>query len=204
MGLFHARVGKITAAVGTANPLTTDVTGALRATVGAGKYSDLVLADQVFSATNTAAVALTADDATAFTGLVLENPATSGKNYIMLMASWLQTVATPAAVGLGLQTGIDAGDASTDIAARNSLIGSSITSDAVVDTACTLVGVPIRQMLFSTNWAEATTAGSQQPLGYIDINGLIVLKPGSYCATYSAVAETAAFWFTFTWAEVDV
>ncbi|KKM23844.1 hypothetical protein LCGC14_1611080 [marine sediment metagenome] len=204
MGLFHARVGAISAAEGSINPLTTDTTGAVRLTGGAGKYGDLVLADKVFSATNTAAVALSADDTLVFTGLVLENPVTSGKNYVMLMTSWLQTIATPTAGGLGLQTGIDAGDAATGIAARNSLIGSSITSDAVVDTGCTLVGTPISQMLFSTNWAEATTAGSQQPLGYIDINGLIVLKPGAYCATYSAVGETAAFWFTFTWAEFNV
>lgn len=202
---LETRVGKISASEGSVNPARSNTEGATVVAPGtAGKYGDLVVADKVFSATSTAAVALTAALSTTFTGLVLENPATSEKNYVMLQCSWFQTVATPVAGGLGLMTGTDAGDAATGITPRNSFIGSTVLSDAVVDTGCALVGTPVVQMLFSTNWTEATSAGSQQPIAYIDINGLIVLKPGTYCATYSAVGETAAFWFTFTWAEFAV
>lgn len=188
-------------AIGTTHPLRFNPEGATITSVGAGKYSDLVLADKVFAASSTAAVAHTADVTLAFTGLVLENPTTSDKDYTLLSVSWAQTVATPAAGLLGLMTGVDAGDAAIGITPRNRLIGSVITSDAVVDVACTLVGTPVREMFLATIWAEATTAGSQQPVTVVDINGLIVLKPGSYVATYAAVAETAAFWWTFVWAE---
>ena len=201
---LEGRVGKISAAEGSVQAVRTNTEGAMVIAPGtAGKYGDLVLADKVFAATSTAAVALSAALTTTFTGMVLENPATSEKNYVLLSVSWAQTVATPTATALGMMTGVDAGDAATGIAARNRLIGSTVTSSAVVDTGATLTGTPVREMLFSTNWAEATTAGSQQPLGHVDIDGAIILKPGSYVATYSAVGNTAAFWFTFLWAEFN-
>ncbi len=202
---LEGKVGAISVSSGSVNTVRTNTEGAMVVAPGAaGKYGDLVLADKVFSATNTAAVALSAALSTTHTGLLIENPATSGKNYIMLSVSWFQTVATPSAGGLGLLTGVDAGTAASSIVARNRKIGSSVLSDAIVDFGSTLTGTPVREMLFSTNWSEATSAGSQQPIAYIDLNGQIVLEPGSYVGTYAAVAESAAFWFTFTWAEFNV
>jgi len=201
---LDARVGKITAAEGSVNPLTTNTEGALYTVSSGGKYTDLVLAEKVFTATTTAAVALTAQLTLAFTGLVVENPLTSGKNYIMLGASWGQTVATPTATLLGLMTGVDAGDAASAITIRNRLIGSVVTSDAVADMACTLVGTPVREMFFGMNWTEATSAGSQQPVTSVDLDGGIILEPGGYIATCSEAANTAAFWFSFLWAEEDI
>lgn len=204
MGLFHGRVGKITAAVGTVNPLTTDLTGALRTTVGPGKYQAATLDGRVFAASNQAAVAITAAFATTYTGLVLENPASSGKNITLLQFSWATTVAVPTATAIGLMTGLDAGDAATGITPRNRLVGTGNATIAVVDDGASLTGTPVLEAVYASAWTEATTAGTLQPPNVVDLNGSLILPPGSYVAAYSTAANTAAFVFSFMWEEQTV
>lgn len=166
-----------------------------------GKYYEAVNAGRVYTAANQAAVALTAAFNTAYTGLVLENPATSGKNLVMLGVSYASTVATPTATALGLMTGYDAGDAAAAITPRNRKTGGA-ASIATVDNGCTLTGTPVLEQLITTAWTEATTAGTLGKPNWVDLDGSLIITPGYYVAIYSAAANTAAFLFSFMWEEI--
>ena len=189
---------------GIARPLLVDSNGKMVAASVGGKYAAAVLAGNVYIAANQTAVALTQDDALAFTGLVLANPAASGKNLIILEFGYATTVATPTATLLGLMVGLDAGDAAAAITPVNRLIGCSNTSVALPDNDCTLVGTPVLHQLITSAWSEATTAGSVMGPHVVDINGSLVLGPGSYVATWSFATNTAAWQFHFMWEEVPV
>lgn len=201
---MYAKVGRLSVASGSVNPLRSDTDGNLVVTACGGKYTDAVLAGRMFVAANQAAVALTAAFATTYTGLVMENPVGSGKNLILHEVSYASTVATPTATALGLMTGADAGDAATAITPRNRLkTASAASSVAVVDNGCTLTGTPVLEQLFTTAWTEATTAGTLAQPNVVKLDGSLVICPGYYVAIYSAAANTAAFLFSFMWEEVD-
>ena len=172
------------------------------------KYEADVLLGRVFSASNQAAVAITAALATTYTGLCLYNPATSGKNAILLGFGYSSTIAVPTATSIGIMSAAVVTTATMTaaavITAKNRLIGSTVASSMLIDDDCTLNGTPTLDFSFSTAFAEAVTAGTIGPNTWIDLNGNTVLKPGSYVAAYSATANSAAFRFSFLWKEVDV
>jgi len=157
----------------------------------------------VYVAANQAAVAITAAFATTYTGLVLENPATSGKNLVLLSASYASTIAVPTATAIGIMTGADAGDAAAAITPRNRKTGGA-ASIAIVDNGCTLTGTPVLEQVFCTAWTEATTAGTLGNPNVVDLDGSLIITPGYYVAFYSTAANSAAFLCSFMWEEVDV
>jgi hypothetical protein len=180
--------------------------GSLIVMQGSGKYTEAVRKGRVFVAANQAAVALTAAMATTYTGLVVLNPVASTKDLVMLGAGYALTVATPTATALGLMTGTIITNATMTAAAaitpRNRLVGSALASVATVDDACTLNGTPVLEQVFGHAWTEATTAGSTGPNNWVDLDGSMIIQPGSYVAFYSFAANTAAFILSFMWEEV--
>lgn len=200
--MSYGKVGRQVLSDGVSASLRLDATGALIASVGGAKYAEPTLRGKVFAAANQAAVALTAAFATTYTGLVLENPAGSGKNLILIGFSYASTVAIPTATALGIMTGADAGDAAAAIVPRNRLKGGG-ASIAIVDNGCTLVGTPVLEQLITTAWTEATTAGSLAQPNHVDLDGSLIITPGYYAAVYSAAANTAAFLFSLMWIEED-
>lgn len=203
---MYAKEGMQTLGSGAVGPLRASKNGQLVVQLGSGKYYEAVRKGRVFVAANQAAVALTAAMATTYTGLVLFNPATSPNDLVMLGAAYALTVATPTATALGLMTGTVVTPATMDAAAaitpRNRLVGSSIASTAIVDNGCTLNGTPVLEEVFGHAWTEATTAGSGGPITRIDLDGSMIIQPGSYVAFYSFAANTAAFILSFMWEEV--
>lgn len=199
---MYGKEGRQSLGGGVNGPLRLDATGAMVTGAYGAKYMEAVLRGKVFVAANQAAVALTAAFATAYTGLVVENPAGSGKNLIMIGFSYASTVAIPTATALGLMTGADAGDAAAAITPRNRLMGGA-ASIAIVDNGCTLVGTPVLEQPIATAWTEATTAGTLGQPNMVDLNGSLIVTPGYYVAVYSAAANTAAFLFSFMWIEED-
>ena len=204
----EGRVGVIDADSGSINPLVTHNDGALVVRNSAAKYADAVLKGNVYVACNQAAVALTAAMATTYTGLVLFNPSTSAKNYVILGAGYATTIAVPTATVIGLMTGTVVTAATMDAAAaitpRNRLVGTANASSAIIDNACTLNGTPVLEQVFGSAWTEATTAGSTGPNTWANIDGSLIIKPNSYVAFYSFAANTAAFICSILWEEVDV
>ena len=205
----EGRVGSISAASASVNALRQHTDGSLVVRGSSAKYADAVAAGRVYVGANQAAVALTAAMATTYTGLVLFNPATSGKNYILLRFSYAFTVACPtAATVIGLMTGtvVTAAtmDAASAITPRNRLVGTANGSAAILDNACTLNGTPVLEEVYSQVGTGATTVPLVAQPNVIDLDGSMIIKPSSYVAVYSFAANTACGIFSFMWEEVDV
>lgn len=198
----EARVGAISAAAGTVNPLTSTPAGALIVSGGNGSYREATLAGRVFAAANQAVVTTVAYYNTTYTGLVLANPSTSGKNAILIGFSFAYSVAASAATWIGLMTGKDAGDAAAAIVPRNRLMGGP-DSVMVVDNGCTLVGTPVLEQLFAQISSVATTAYNGAAGSY-DLQGSLIVTPGYYVAVCSFAINTAPGNFAFLWEEVAV
>jgi len=199
----EGRVGLISAAEGALAPLRIGTEGGL-ALDSHGKYYEAVKAGRVFAAANQAAVAVTAALATTFTGLVVENPADSGKDLVMLRFGWSATVVIPTALTvIGLMTGLNAGDAAAAITPRNCYVGGA-ASVAIVDNGCTLTGTPVLHEVYGqmNKGADSVTVGG--PATHVDLNGSLIIPPGYYVATYSFAANTAAMIFSLVWEEIDV
>lgn len=199
---MYGKVGEQTLSSGSTGPIRIDKTGALVVS-NYGKYAEAVLQGKVFAAANQAKVAVTADFATTYTGLVVENPAGSGKNLIMIGFSYAAEEAIATAVGIGLMTGADAGDVAAAIVPRNRLTGGP-ASIAVVDNGCTLTGTPVLEQLITTAWAEATSTGTLAQPNVVDLDGSLVITPGYYVAVMATAAVAASMLFGFMWIEIDV
>lgn len=197
----EGRVGLISAAEGTVNPLRLNEEGALVVAAGCGKYYEATKNGQVFAVANQAAVALTAALATTYTGLVVGNPTTSTKNLVLLGLGYASTVAIPTATALGIMTGSGA-SVTSSLTPRNRLVGGA-ASVAWAEDSCTLPGTPVLEQVFATAWTEATTAGTLSQPNWLDLDGSLILPPGAFAAVYSAAANTAAFLLSFLWQEVD-
>jgi len=197
---MYGRVGIISASEGSKNPLRTNEEGALVVQSGGSKYYELTNQGKVYVVANQAAVAMTAALATTYTGLVVGNAAGTGKNLIMLGCSYATTVAVPTATAIGIMGGTMTAVAST-LTPQNRKIGGA-ASIAWAEDSCT-IGTPILHQAFATAWSEATTAGTLSQPNWIDLDGSLIVTPGSFVAFYSTAANTAAFLLSFMWAEVD-
>jgi len=196
----EGRVGLIAGADGSVNPLRTNKEGALIVQAGGGKYYEATKNGQVFVVSNQAAVAITAALATAYTGLLVGNAAGTGKNLVMLGCGYATTVATPTATALGIMAGSMTALASALTPINRKLGGPA--SLAWCEDSCT-IGMPILHQAFATAWTEATTAGTLRQPNWIDLEGSLIVTPGTFVAFYSAAANTAAFLLSFVWQDVD-
>ncbi len=190
--------GKTAAGV-TAPPLLNDEFR-LMVEIGGAKYAEDARRGRLFSVCNQAAVAITAALATTYTGLVIMNPAGSGKNVELLGMGYASTVAVPTATALGLMSGTMVAVTST-LTPKNRLIGGP-ASVVHGEDSCT-IGTPVLDFAFATAWSEATTAGTLSQPNWVDLEGNTILPPGAFAAWYSAAANSAAFLLSFLWREVD-
>jgi hypothetical protein len=198
----EGRVGPITAASGTVNPLATDEFGNLRVVGGGGKYSSAVLEGRMFTACNATKVATTAGVAGTFTGLCISNLSTSSKNVIVHEFGWSLMIASDAAGTIGLMSGTIAAPAA-GVTVHNCLDGESASLAVYADDGATIV-TPLQIRTYGTYGTVATSSmGSVGPC-LVDLKGSIVLKPGRTLATFTTLATTACFQFHFMWEEVDV
>jgi len=197
----EGRVGAISAATGSVNPLRTDERGALAVTQAGGKLSDAAIAGRLFSICNQDQVTTTAALATTWTGLGVGNPATSGKLYVFHEFAWTQNTVmnTEGTVGLMIATVGDMAQSLIPVCAR---YGYALSS-ALVDAAAT-PGTPILARVFgySMEGAISTVPSVQGNVYYI--NGGIVIPPGYALLTYTHDIQTTSIIFHFVWEEVAV
>ena len=194
----EGRVGQITAAAGSVNPLRTNTEGALAVTPIGGKYYEQAEDESLFSVSNQAAVAVTAALATTYTGLLIGNAAGTGKNLILNRMTYAATVAIPAATSIGIMGGQMTALAST-LTPKNRYLGGA-ASIAWCEDSCT-IATPILLEAFAIAWAEATSAGTLGSPNVIDFDGSIIIPPGSFVAAYSTAALSASMLFSFMWHE---
>jgi hypothetical protein len=181
---------------GVMKPFAVDTDGAALIKQAAAPF--YVKRKNIFSAANQTGCVWTVGLATTYTGLVLSNPAGSGKNLSILGVSHQEVVA-PAGIAAVYLAGLYHATAvihSVPSAIRAASIGpdGSAKSIAKADTGATLPAG-------HTSGALSTSASP----AFIPINGLITVEPGGFLAICNftigvAVGQMGAF----IWEEISI
>jgi hypothetical protein len=190
--------GKTEAGIGL--PVLVDSSGRLITANGGGRYADAAKDGRLFSVANQAAVAVTANLNTTWTGLGVCNPTGSGKLLIMHEFGWSTDVVNPAEGVVGLMTATDTGFAAalTVRCARNGYA----TSVAYADDGAT-ISTPILLRVCGSTMEGAISTVVQNNVNIYNIDGSIVLAAGRSLLTYHSIGGTASLTFHFVWEEVD-
>lgn len=208
--LAEIRTGVIQSSDGAVNPGRASKYGDIIVGAGMGDYQELAQRGLIFQAGNQGpgGTTTTVGLATTYTGLVISNPANSGKNLIILQFG-LAVVGAPAALStFGLLAGYAAGGVTvhtTPLVPASTFLSSGAVGVSKADSAATLVGSPFLFMPLGVTPITGATAQVVNPpvIGNLyDIKGSLIVPPGGYIAEYtSTVLSTIA---SFTWAEVSV
>lgn len=166
-----------------------------------GRYAELTSRGRVFLAANQAATALSLLSATA-TGLILTNPAGSGKN-LELLEICIALATAPAGVAtIALAANVNTVAAAvvhgTPLIVRPALLGSSATPVGLVDGAATLPAAPV--VVRGIGGGPVATGSVTAPFIKDEVAGAIMLSPGT-AISLSAFTTAISVIASFTWAE---
>lgn len=166
-----------------------------------GRYYEQTYRGNVFSVnTQGTGVTTTAALATTFTGLAVGNAAGSGVNLVLLKFSASQ-FAVGAAAAVGIMGG--AGVIAASLTPQSRKIGSGLVSLATASAGAT-ISTPVLITTFGSVGSLATTGYGLEPGIFVDLEGSVIIPPGSFVATYTSIATTSALNFGFTWEEVPI
>jgi hypothetical protein len=181
---------------------------------GHARYQEAVYRNNVYSACNQAAQAVTALG-TAMTGFVLYNPIASGKNLVLwhvdVAPASTTVLATAAFIAICL-----AGAVGPNVAAPTSTTGLTIINNNLNGVAATVAKVfstatfaGVTPTLFAPIAAFAgTTAISAESISVAtyDIGGYYMVPPGAYvCIAQTPTAQgLLAFVASMTWEEIPI
>lgn len=166
-----------------------------------GRHYEQAYRGNLFSVqTQGTGVTTTAALATTFTGLALGNPAGSGVNLVLHDFTAAQ-FAVGAAATIGIMGGAGSITASLTPQSRN--IGSGIVSKATA-TAGQAISTPVLIVTMGSVGSLATTGYGIQPGIIFDFDGSIIVPPGSFVASYTAIVTTSALQFSFMWEETPI
>ena len=203
----EGRVGEITAASGSVNPLVTDKTGSTLIAQSAGKYASAVAKGNVYSVANQAATDWTDELAAIHTGLGLTNPTGSGKLLVILSAGLSHRVAAGGAVikdiWLAGASHATAVTHTTPGVPVNMLIGAAAANAGLADVSCTFPSdlIYLMPLLGSNTVAILPTTGT---ICTVDVGGAIILKPGAYMAIVVLEGGAGADMMgNLVWEEID-
>lgn len=165
------------------------------------RYYQQTVRGNTFSVnTQGTAVTTTAALATTWTGLAVSNPTGSGVNLVLTKFSATQfAVGAAATIGLLGAVGVAAGS----LAPQSRLIGIGTASKAVASAGAT-IATPLLITTFGSLGSVATTGYGLEPGIFVDLEGSIVIPPGSFVGTYTSIVTTTALNFGFVWEEVPI
>lgn len=170
------------------------------------RYAEAAYKGFLFVASLQAATAVT-NLATTATGLILSNPAGSGKNLWVVDVCVQQAVAAAAAIdSVVLAANVNpvatATVHTTPLVVRPALLGSSATASGLVDSAATLPVAPVVVRSLYAPSISATATTSVPPFVMDPIDGKLGIAPG---CTLSLSATTAISVFaSITWMETVI
>ena len=205
--ILEARVGAITASDGSVNSLRMGRTGELITNdAGFGRYSEAVLRGYVFFASTQAGIAITALNATA-TGFILSNTAGSGKYLVLLSVQVAQSSAAAAATSqLSLAANVNTVAAAvvhtTPLTVRPALLGGSQSAVGLADSSATLPAAPVAIRVLHAPSVSATATTAIPPVLNFQIDGEVVLSPGTAVSLSNSAALSA--WASMYWAEIPI
>lgn len=166
-----------------------------------GRYYEQTYRGNMFSVqTQGTSVTTTAALATTFTGLAVGNPSGSGVNLVFNKFNATQFAAGVAGT-LGLMGG--AGAITASLVPQSRVIGGAGVAKATA-TAAQTISTPVLIVTFGSVGSVATTGYGLEAGIFVDLEGSIIVPPGSFVATYTSTAQTSAFQFGFAWEEVAV
>jgi hypothetical protein len=206
--IAELKVGPQYAGDGAVGPQRASRDGSTIMGAGMGDYQELAQRGFIFSGANQGpgGTTTTVGLATTYTGLVVSNPAGSGKNLVMLQAG-IGVVGAPAALStLGILAGFAAGGVTvhtTPLTPFSTLLSSGASGVGKVDSAATLVGSPFIFLPLGVTPITGATAQVVNPpvvLNVYDFKGSLVVPPGGYVAVYTSTVLSIIG--GFTWAEV--
>jgi len=178
---IEGRVGEISSAPGSLNPLVTDDMGSLLIAQSSGAYATAVKKGNVYSGANQTGCVWTVGLATTNTGLCVTNPIGSGKNMVILKAGFSERVAPAGIQDVWLAGGSSTTAVTQSVAGtpRNMLVGSPNAAVGLVATGATLPAAPVYLLpLIGGKTSAALSVAST--IAVVDVGGLIVMAPGSY------------------------
>ena len=173
--------------------------------MGMGDLTDAAINGRLFHTCSQASSTTSTTLNTTHVGLLVGNPAGSGKYLIMHEFGFAADGSITGEGIIGLATG-PIGNMALVAAPviQPSLVGGSASSVAYADqvgvTTGTLTCVRVVAQLDDT--AAATAYGS--PIQLVDLKGSIVIAPGYCIGTETTVAAGDVMWFHFQWEEVDI
>lgn len=178
-------------------PVLQDQFGALIVQQG-GKYSRAAQQGRLFGVANQAAVATTAALATAYTGLVVGNPATSKVKLSLLQAGFVLTVAGSKAGAIGLMFGTQI--TTSPLIPRN--VKTTGPQSQALANAGQTIGTPVLGRVLGSFGTLATSSWSIIPACQVDLDGAEVVERGGFVAFYTTLDTTASFIFSLIWEEI--
>jgi hypothetical protein len=169
-----------------------------------GKYAQAALSGRLFSIANQAKVATTAALATPWTGLAVGNPVGSGVLCSLVQfGAAVSDTAVSAAGAVGLMT---ASSLVTAITASLTPINCMISgaSSKVYATAGQTIATPTLNRVVGTLGTVAVTGYGNVTAALYDLDGSLILQPGTFVASYTTAATTATIIFHFVWEEIPI
>lgn len=167
------------------------------------RYYEQTVRGKKFSIhTQGTSITTTAALATTWTGLGIANASASVVNLVLTKFSACQ-FAVGAAATIGIMGGVGVLAASLTVQSR--LIGSG-TSAATTTTASAgaTISTPILIQTFGSLGSLATTTYGLENGIYVDLDGSVIIPPGSFVCSYTSIVTTSALQFGFTWEEVPI
>ena len=165
------------------------------------RYYEQVYRGNIFSlCTQGTGVTTTAALATTWTGLGVANPIGSGVNLVLNKFGVAQ-FAVGAAATIGIMGGV--GVIASTLTPQNRFIGSGIVSKANGSAGAT-ISTPVLIGSFGSLGSLATTGYGLINGIYIDLEGSIIVPPGSFITSYTSIITTSALQFHFAWEEVPL
>ena len=170
-----------------------------------GRYYETAYRRNMFSAATQGGVTTSAGLTTGVTGLILTNPTTSTVNCVINKVGFAVNAA-PAAVmviGLAFNTSTTAVTQTTALTGRNMFLGAAAPQGLTATSVTVPTAGVLTHVLGVIDIGATTTVVHQQTM--YDIEGGIILPPGSYVHIYTSTASAATSFFgSLTWEEVPV
>ena len=202
--LASGNVGQIvSAADGTQQqPLRIDRQGGLFVVEGRARYAENTRRGLRYVGANQAAVTTSAALSTTNTGLILFNPVNSTVNLEVDKVGLASLVLMPAVAAFGIQGGYAGAPlAGTTLDGQYNAALNGSLGQGIIYKAATTVSPVVRKILGAL-LTGAVTVQTAAPLTY-DLEGSIVVTPGSWISIYTSTASGASGIFaSLEWTEV--
>ncbi len=165
-----------------------------------GRYYEQTYRQNLFSIQG-AATTTTAGTAATFTGLAVGNPAGSGYNLAINKVTITQAASLTASTNIGVMYGPGAITASLTVNANKFIGGRASVTTA---TAGQTITAPILWTLLAGSGSGAMTVPLLIPSITVDLEGSLIIPPGTFIASYTSAASTTALLFYFQWEETPI